>query len=115
MIDLRFVGERAHDKMVSTVKEQDLIGKIKADHHQEHRNRAEQGIEEKLNSGVFTSRTSPNANEEVHWQKHQLPKDIEKEKIECAERTHHSDVEQEVHNEVTFDVAMNRKTGHGPN
>src|SRR5262249_46606877 len=72
---------------------------------------AGQRVEEELDGRVLFTWASPNADEEVHRQQHDLPEDIEEEEVERAEDAHHPRFEEEEHREEALHVLVDVPRG----
>src|SRR2546422_6017212 len=64
---------------------------------QEHQNRTQQGVEEEFDGGVELPWTSPDPDQEIHRDQHDLPEDVEEEEIERDEGPQHSRLEDQHH------------------
>src|SRR5216683_811352 len=83
---------------------------VQAEHREQYQDRAEQGVEEKLDGGVLAPRATPYADEEVHRQQHHFPENVEEEKIERYEDAHHPGVEQHQERVVALLGAVDTET-----
>src|ERR671923_1095858 len=72
-----------------------LGGEIERQNGEQHQHAAKQCVEEKLDCRVLAPRAAPDPNEKIHRQEHHFPENIKEKKIESAENSHHSGVEQE--------------------
>src|ERR1051326_2350878 len=109
---LRLVRRGVQNKlMCASLKHHHFVREVEADHDQQHHNRTKQRIEKEFYSCVFSSCAAPNADEKVHRQQHELPEDIKEEEVERAERPHAANIEQEIHEEVSLNVALNGEAG----
>jgi hypothetical protein len=61
----------------------------------QHEKAARHRVEDEFHGGVHTARTSPDPDQEVHRNEHDLPEDVEEEEIERGEDPDHSGLEQE--------------------
>ena len=77
---------------------------VQPQHRQQDQDRAQQGVEEELDRGVFAARTAPDADQEIHRQQHHFPEDVEQEEIQRHEHAHHAGVEHQQQGEVTLDA-----------
>ena len=78
------------------------------DGHQ-HKQRAEQGVEEELDGGVFLPRTTPDTDQEINRHQHYFPEDIKEEEIQGAKDTYHADFQKQEEGEILFDSINNIK------
>src|SRR5215813_406734 len=100
-------------------------GKISIDienqHGDQHQYAAKHSVQKEFDCRIFTPRSAPDANEEVHGQQHQFPKDIEEKKIHGTEDAHHGRIEEKEQREIAlyraFDTPRsedaNRTQEHG--
>src|SRR5581483_7973742 len=63
---------------------------------QEHEHAPEQGVEEELDGRVLAVGASPDPDQEVHRDEHELPEDEEQDEVERDERAGHAGLEQEL-------------------
>jgi len=93
------------------VKRMRLAGKIEGQDSEQHQHAAEKGIEKKLDGSVLPARPAPDAYEEVHRQKHQLPEDVKKKKVERDEDPHHPGIEQQKKRKVSLHPLLDAPRG----
>ncbi len=79
---------------------------VEGEHDQEHENRPQEGVEEKLDRRVLPSRPPPDADQKVHGQEHDFPENVEEEKVKGAENTHHPRLEQKKEGHVSLDLLL---------
>jgi hypothetical protein len=75
---------------------------VQPDHDQQQQHRACKRVEEKLDGGVFATRTAPDADKEIHRQQHHFPEHVEEEHVERNKHAHHARVEQQEHRKVAL-------------
>src|SRR5690349_7067027 len=90
---------RHHDAHIEGMR---ISAEVKREDRQQHQHAAEQSIKKKFDRGIFTPRSAPDADEKIHRQQHDFPKNIKEEKIEGTENPHHASIEQEKKREITF-------------
>src|SRR5712692_4489232 len=88
---------------------------IEDQHGDQHEYAAEHGVQKEFDCGILTSRSTPDADEEVHGQQHQFPKDVKEEKIHGAEDADHSSIEEKEQREIAFHCALNTPRGEDAN
>src|SRR5712692_1034750 len=88
---------------------------IEDQHGDQHEHAAEHGVQKEFDCGILTSRSTPDADEEVHGQQHQFPKDVKEEKIHGAEDADHSSIEEKEQREIAFHCALNTPRGEDAN
>ena len=62
---------------------------VQKDERNQHQQRAEQRVQEKLEGRVNLVRPAPDTNDQVHRNQGCLKKHIEQQAVECAEHTNH--------------------------
>jgi hypothetical protein len=102
--------------MLQPIYEWTQIGKVKRDHRNQDEHTAEQGVQEKLDSGIFPAWSAPQTDQEIHRQQHHFPKDVEQEKVEGQKRSHHASFQDQEQNQVppngVFDVPAGSNGQH---
>src|SRR5438094_5401169 len=82
---------------------------------EQHDYRTRQGVQEKFDGGVETAVASPDADEEVHGNKHHFPENVKEEKVERGEHADHAGLQEQQQNVVFLgarvDGAPGRKDG----
>src|SRR5207249_8011356 len=71
-----------------------------------HEYRSGERVQEELDRGIFAPRSSPDPDEEVHREKHQLPEHVKEEEIERDEGSHHPCIQQEKQGEISLVVLI---------
>jgi hypothetical protein len=78
---------------------------------EQHQHRASQGVEEELDGGVEFARTSPDADEQVHRDKHGFPEDEEEKEVESHENAEHARLQDEEPHVVFLHAVLDRVPG----
>ena len=66
------------------------------------------GEEEELDGRVYPPRSSPDADEEVHGDEHQLPEDIEEDQVEGAQGPYHGRLQEKEGDEILLHPVLYR-------
>src|SRR5712692_9255975 len=80
---------------------------IEDQHGDQHEHAAEHGVQKEFDCCILTSRSTPVADEEVHGQQHQFPKDVKEKEIHGAKDAHHGSIEKKEQREIALDRALN--------
>src|SRR5262249_54271428 len=86
------------------------IGEIETKHGDENKHAAQQRVQEELDGGIFALRPPPDADEEVHRQQHDLPKDVEEEEIQGQERADHACFQEQKQHQIAAHVFFDLPT-----
>ena len=84
---------------------------VQPQHRQQDQDRAQQGVQEELDRGVFAPRAAPDADQEIHRQQHHFPEDVEQEEIQRHEHADHAGVEHQQQGEVALDALFDPEAG----
>ena len=88
-----------------------LHRQVKAQKSQKHGQAACPSIEKELDRRVQLARTTPDPDQEVHGDQHDLPEDVEQDEVEGAEHTEHPGLEQEQEDVVLLLADIDRALG----
>ena len=102
--DHALIGQRCQN---GRVKQSEVTVEVDHQNGDEHQNRTEQSIKEKLNRRVFTTWTTPDTDQEIHRQKHHFPKHIEQEEIQRQKNSDHPGFQKQKQDTVSFHVFLN--------
>ena len=62
---------------------------VHIDQRDQHEHRTEKGIQEEFDRGIDATRTTPDTDNQEHWNKRGFEKHVEQDGIECRENTDH--------------------------
>jgi len=101
-------GDRIHVKHVESISAGDRIldVEVEGQHDQQHQHRADQSIYEELDGGVNPAGASPDADQEVHGQQHDLPEDVEEEEVQRHEGAHHAGFQEQEEGVVALHAGL---------
>src|SRR5216683_3699172 len=80
------------------------VGEIKSQDGDQDEDAAQEGIQEEFDGGIFAARSAPDADEKVHWQQHQFPKDVKEEEIQGQKSSDHARFQEQKQNAIAADV-----------
>ena len=86
-----------------------IDGEIEREDREQHQDAAEQSVQKEFNRSIFASRAAPDADQKVHRQQHDFPKNVKEKKIQGTKDSHHAGVEQKKQREVTLDGFFDSK------
>ena len=87
--------ERLRVAQTTPAKKTRAVVEIESQDSQQHQHRAHQRVEKELDGGVEPARSTPNADQKVHRDQHDLPEHIEQEEVHRHENAHHAGLQQE--------------------
>ncbi len=110
---------RAHGDMgiveleyIKSVRARCLVElKVEGEYGKQHEHAAGHGKEEELYGRVYPFRASPDADQQVHGDEHQLPEYVEKDKVEGTERSDHRCFEKEEGDVILLHPRLYRPPG----
>ena len=77
----------------------------------QHQDTSHQRVEEELDGRVFLSRSAPDADQEVHRQQHDFPKDVEQEEVQSQKDSEHPCLEDQEQNQVALHLLVHAPGG----
>src|SRR5262249_10464636 len=78
---------------------------------QKHQNGTEECVQEEFDGCVKFASAAPDADQEVHRNKHHFPKDVKEHEVERHENAHHSCLQDEHENVIFLNACLNRRPG----
>lgn len=85
---------------------------VEHQHGDEHQHTTQQRVQEELDGRVLATRSTPDADQEVHRQQHDFPEDIEEEEVERHEDAEHAGLEQQEQHQIAANGFGDAPRGH---
>jgi hypothetical protein len=85
-----------------------LVGVCRRQDRHQHQERPDERVQDELDRGVDPVRAAPDPDDQVHRDEHDLPEDVEEERVEREEDPEHADLEDQERDHVFLDPRLDR-------
>ena len=85
-----------------------LVGERRGEDRHEHQQRPDERVQDELDRRVDAVRAAPDPDDQVHRDEHDLPEDVEEERVEGEEHAQHPDLEDQERDHVFLDPGLDR-------
>ena len=85
-----------------------LVAKGGSEDRHKHQQRADQCVEDELDRGVDAIGATPDADDQIHRNQHDLPEDVEEEEVEREEDAEHPCLKNQEADEVLLHAVLDR-------
>src|SRR5262249_57456223 len=90
-LSTEFTGLGNQHRHIESVR---IGGKVQREDGEQHQTAAKKGVKKKLDGGILTPRSAPDADEKIHGKEHDFPKNKKEKKIKGYKDAHHAGIQQ---------------------